>query len=227
MLTLYTRTRGKLRAVAKGARKPRSRKGGHLQPFTRIQAQLARGRAFYLVTQAETMNAYLPLREDLTLTGYAAYLVELLDRFTWEEESANDALFRLLAVSLERLARGDDAWLVTRYYEIRLLDLLGFRPQLFSCVQCGAEIAPEDQFFSPAQGGILCPKCGKTDESAHPVSMETLKYLRHFQRSTYPNARRARPAERVRAESENLMQNYLTYLLERRLNTPEFLDLVR
>lgn len=223
LLALYTRQRGKIRAVAKGARKVRSRKAGHLQPFTRITLQLARARGPYIITQVETLDAYLPLRENLTLTGNASYLVELLDRFTYEEEETNIAIFRLLSNSLTRLSRGDDIWVVIRYYEMRLLDYLGFRPQLFRCANCEREIKAEDQFFSAAQGGVLCPRCGASQPSARPVDVEMLKYLRHFQRSSYADARRANPNPKIRGEVENLMQFYLTYLLERGLNSPQFL----
>ena len=86
LLSLYTRQQGKLRAIAKGARKIRSRKAGHLEPFTRVSLLLARGRDMYIVTQAEAVDAYLPLREDLVSLGYASYVVELLDKFTYDEE---------------------------------------------------------------------------------------------------------------------------------------------
>ncbi len=135
LVTLYTREHGKLRAIAKGARKITSRKAGHLEPFTHVKLQLARGRDLFIVTQAETLEAYQPLRESLELTGTASYLVELLDRFMYEEKSPNPTLFRLLADSLKRLADGGDIWLTVRYYEMRLLDYLGFRPQLFQCSQ--------------------------------------------------------------------------------------------
>ena len=223
LVTLYTRQRGKIRAVAKGARKTRSRKGGHLQPFTLITLQLARARGPFIITQVETLEAYLPLREDLNLTGNASYLVELLDRFSYDEEESNSALFRLLMDSLARLNRNDDVWVVIRYYEMRLLDYLGFRPQLFECAHCGEEIKAEDQFFSAAQGGIICPICGPGQTSVRPIKVEVLKYLRHFQRSSYTEARRADPNPKIRAEVENLMQFYLTYLLERSLNSPRFL----
>jgi DNA repair protein RecO (recombination protein O) len=85
LLVLYTREAGKLRAIAKGARRLRSRKAGHLEPFTRVTLMLARGRDLWIVTQAQTVNAYLPLREDLLRTSYAIYVMELLDRFTYEE----------------------------------------------------------------------------------------------------------------------------------------------
>lgn len=65
MLTIFTRELGKLRVVAKGARRPRSRKAGHLEPFTRVALLLARGREIWIVTQAETLDAYLPVRDDL------------------------------------------------------------------------------------------------------------------------------------------------------------------
>ena len=223
LVTLYTRQRGKIRAVAKGARKIRSRKAGHLQPFTRITIQLARARGPYIITQAETLDAYLPLRDNLNLTGNASYLVELLDRFTYEEEETNTAVFRLLSDSLSRLSRGDDIWVLLRYYEMRLLDYLGFRPQLFHCANCEREIKAENQFFSAAQGGVLCPQCGASQIPARPVDVEMLKYLRHFQRSSYADARRADPNPKIRADVESLMQFYLTYMLERGLNSPQFL----
>ncbi len=227
LVTLYTREQGKVRAVAKGARKITSRKAGHLQPFTRVKLQLARGRDLLVVTQAETLEAYLPLREDLLLTGTASYVVELLDRSVYEEESGNPGLFRLLANTLARLAAGNDAWLVVRYYEMRLLDFLGFRPQLFSCANCERQVQPEAQFFSFMAGGVICPRCGQGLPNLASISMEALKYLRHFQRSTYAEAARARPNQQVRLEAESLMQAYFSFLLERELNSPGFLKQIR
>ena len=223
LLTLYTRERGKVRAIAKGARKVKSRKAGHLEPFTRVTLQLARGRDLLIVTDADTIDAYQPLREDLIKTGYASYLVELLDRFTYEEESENYNIFRLLTESLSRVANEPDPWLAIRYYEVHLLDHLGFRPQLFECANCREEIQAVDQFFSAAQGGVICPRCGAGLPGVWNVSVEALKYLRHFQRSSYAETQRARPSPQVRDEVEALMQHYVTYLLERGLNTPKFL----
>ena len=223
LLTLYTRERGKVRAIAKGARKVKSRKAGHLEPFTRVTLQLARGRDLLIVTDADTIDAYQPLREDLIKTGYASYLVELLDRFTYEEESENYNIFRLLTESLSRVANEPDPWLAIRYYEVHLLHHLGFRPQLFECANCREEIEAVDQFFSAAQGGVLCPRCGASLPGVWNVSVEALKYLRHFQRSSYAETQRARPSPQVRDEVEALMQHYVTYLLERGLNTPKFL----
>jgi DNA repair protein RecO (recombination protein O) len=227
LLTLFTREMGKLRAVAKGARKARSRKAGHLEPFTHVRLQLAKGRDLPIVTQADTVDAYIPIHDDLIKTGYAAYAAELLDRFTYEEETESSIPFRLLAETLGRISQESDAWLAVRYYEMRLLDYLGFRPQLFKCANCEADIEPVDQFFSPLAGGVICPRCGSGLPGLWSISVDALKYLRHFQRSSYAEASRAHPSAEVKRELETLMQGFFTYLLERELNTPGFMKQIR
>ncbi len=226
LLWLFTLEMGKIRALAKGVRKPHSRKAGHLEPFTRALLLLAHAREIPLVTQADTIEAYLPLREDLLRTTYASYVIELLDKFTYEE-GENRPLYHLLVDTLARLSQSDNPDLALRYYEVRLLDLVGFRPQLFNCVECGEEILPRDQYFSAQQGGVLCPKCGAGSTGSRPISMQALKYLRHFQRSNFTEASRAQLIPGVNREIEIIVQHYLTYLLERGLNTPPFLRRVR
>lgn len=227
LLWIYSLEMGKLRAVAKGVRKARSRKAGHLEPFTRVNLLLARGRDLPLITQVETIEPYLALREDMAGITYASYVVELLDRFTYEEGESR-GLYHLLVDTLERLAQlPEQRDLVVRYYEMRLLDLTGFRPQLFNCINCRREIQPEDQYFSNILGGVLCPRCGEHAEGVQPISMNALRYLRHFQRSPFPEAARAKLNAATNRELELLMQHYLTYLLERGLNTPPFLRRLR
>jgi len=226
LLTIFTRELGKIRAVAKGVRKARSRKAGHVEPFTRTLLQLARGRDLMILTQAEAADTFFTLREDLVLLGYASYIIELLDQSTYDEEE-NRSLYNLLARTLQRLNRGDNPDLVTRYYELRLLDFIGFRPQLFTCAECESEIQPDDQFFSATRGGVLCPKCGAREPETRSISLQALKYFRHFQRSSYSEAARATIPDQVYLEMENLMHYYITHTLERGLNSPSFLRRVR
>jgi len=230
LLTIYARQLGKTRVIVKGARKVTSRKAGHLEPLTHVRLQLSKGRDMAIVTQADTIEAYVPLRENLVLTSRAFYVIELLDRLTYDEGSDNSVIFRLLTETLARLSGGADPWLAIRYYEMRLLDGLGFRPKLFECAHCGHPILPEEQFFSYAAGGVICPASARDERMRHAertdlksITVEALKYLRHFQRSAYAEAARARPAPEVQQETERLMQGYFTYLLERELKTPGFL----
>lgn len=226
LLTFYTRERGKLRAIAKGVRKLHSRKAGHLEPFMRTQLMLARGRDFWLVTQADAQAYFIELTEDLMRTAYAAYLSELVDRFTIEDEP-NHHLYGLYTESLQRLAKEEDPYLALHYAEMHMLDLFGFRPELFYCVKCSRPIQAEDQFFSADLGGVVCPACEAGQSGLRPVKMETLKYLRHLQRSNWPQARKAQIEKGIRQSLDALMQHYITYVLERSLNTPDFLRQIR
>ncbi|NJN44823.1 MAG: DNA repair protein RecO [Anaerolineae bacterium] len=168
ILTLFTRQQGKIRALGKSVRKIRSRRAGHLEPFTHVSLQLAKSRDIPIITQAETLNAFLPLRENLTAIGHASYVVELLDKFTYEE-GENLSLFNLLVKTFERLAHVNlDPLLALRYYEMRLLDNVGFRPELFHCLSCGAEIKPEDQYFSPPGVGCCAQNVGGKQAGRSP-----------------------------------------------------------
>jgi DNA repair protein RecO (recombination protein O) len=227
LITAFSPEYGKLRLVAKGVRRPRSRKSGHLEPFTRVMLLLARGRDLDIITQAEAIDLYANLRTDLLRVGHAAYVIELLDKFTVASSGENQALYRLLLNSLDRLNVGAEPGSTVLYYELRLLDLVGYRPQLFQCVGCSAEIRPQDQYFSPEEGGILCSDCGRQRPGSRRISLAALKVLRHFQRSTYASSASVSIRQSVSAEVDALLEDYLSYLLERRLNAPGFLRHVR
>ena len=226
ILRLFTLERGKITAIAKGVRKIRSRKAGHLEPFTEVTLFMAMGRNMDIITQAETINPHMGLRQDLQLVGMAAYVLEVLDCFTFEE-GQNIAMFRLLSNTLTRLESQADAKTVVHYYELRLLDLLGFRPQLFSCIDCRETIIEQDQYFSPLAGGVACPKCGRLRSEAWPVEKDVLRYLRHLQRSNWQSVESLIIPPAVEAHLNYLIERYLTYLLERKLNTPAFLREIR
>lgn len=222
ILKLFTFEKGKITAIAKGVRKIRSRKAGHLEPFTRVTLFLAKGRNMDIVTQAETVESYQGLRDDLERVAYASFIVEVLDRFTYEE-GQNVAIFRLLINTLARLEKHPNPATVVHYYELRLLDLVGFRPQLFDCIDCGKPIREEDQYFSPLAGGVACPKCGKVRPEAWLVGKDVLRYFRHLQRSTWEQIEGVTIPPTIEPRLADLIERYLTYILERKLNTSDFL----
>lgn len=225
LLTIFTRKMGRVSVIAKGVRNPGSRKAGHVETFMRSSLLIARGRNLHILTQAETIDAYSSLRESLTGIGQGSYVVELIDAFIYEE-GINLPLYRLLIQTLERLDRGADDDLILRYYELRLLEQVGFRPELFQCVNCGSDIQAEDQFLSGALGGVVCPRCARPElgVSFRPIGVRALKYLRHFQRSTYADLEGLEVPSALRPGIEGAMRYFLTHMLEGKLNSPEFMD---
>lgn len=226
LLILYTPKFGKIRAIAKGIRKPTSRKSGHLELFTHSRLLLAKGRELDIITQAETIHAFLTLRNDLLRTTYAYYVAELLDRFV-EEGVENHHLFDLLLATLGRLGEDDDLALTARFFELRLFALVGYRPQLFRCVECERNVDFEANFFSPTEGGILCPRCGKGRAGAEEISVGALKTLRFLQTRDYDLCKGVCIGPELHIELETLMQRYITYILERNLKSVRFLHRLR
>jgi DNA repair protein RecO (recombination protein O) len=226
LVVAYSPDRGKLRLVAKGVRRLSSRKAGHLEPFSRTSLLIARGRELDIISQAEAVETYPTLQTDLERLGQASYVVELIDRFTLDEGGSRPA-YALLLETLSRLAEGRPAATVLRYYELRLLELMGYRPEFFRCVQCSSETRPEAQAFAPALGGVLCPRCDRGQAMTRPLSLEALKVLRHFQRSGFEVAAAPHLTAAVRQEVEGHLEAYLNHLLERKLNSPRFLRQVQ
>jgi DNA repair protein RecO (recombination protein O) len=222
ILVLFTRERGKLRAVAKGIRRTTSRLAGHLELFTHVELQLARGRELELVTQAESRNAFRALREDLTRTSHAYLVAELADALT-EDQAEQPELFELLVETFGALEHTADPGLVVDHYQLLLLGIVGFRPSLTYCLLCREELQPGPNAFSPFLGGALCPRCGPGEPSARPISSDVLKVLRHLQRNKPPGSVRLRLPEHVAREVGRILRDLSERHMERRLRAPDLI----
>ncbi len=231
LLTVLSRERGKLRLNAKGARKVSSRKAGHVELFVRSKMLIAKGRGeIDIVSQVDTIDAYRGLREDLTRSTYAHYAVELVDAFA-EEGSEQPELFDLLAEALKWIETTSHLPLTARYFELRLLTLAGFQPQLFYCVEKGEpleEIAPDEFYgWSPASGGVLCPVHAQDRSDSSRLSLSALKVLRHALRTDYATFTALTLRDGVLSEVEQVMLRYVQFVLERKVKSVEFLNLLR
>jgi DNA repair protein RecO (recombination protein O) len=223
ILTLFTPQRGKIRVRAVGVRKPASRKAGHLELFHRANIFLAKGRDFDIVTQAETVESFAGLREDLVRSAAASYVVELLDRLS-PEEAENESAYRLVVRTLGELAGQGDPPLTLRCYDVKLLEYTGYRPELARCTVGGEEIRAEDQFFSPERGGAVCPRCADRAEGRFPVSTAALRVLRFVQRSPLEEALKLRASKETLDEVEGVLKRYIQYVMESPLRSRSYFD---
>lgn len=224
VLTVLTPRLGKLRVVAKGVRRTRSRIGGGLQPFSDVQLVLAVGRTFDVVTSSSLEDPHLGLRNDLHSTAAAWYLVELADRFC-EGAADSHGAFRLLAQGLSALDAADavSRETIARWYELAILDAMGFRPELTRCLECGAVIEPEGNAYTAAGGGVVCPTCAHAAHGARPIGIDALKVMRHLQRSPLVGVLELRLATALHREVESLLHATVSAVLERELRSRDFL----
>ncbi|MFC2068549.1 DNA repair protein RecO [Chloroflexota bacterium] len=226
ILTLYTPGWGKIRGVAKGVRRPKSKLAGHLELLTHSLVSLARGRNLDTVIGSKTLDSFLTVKSDLRLIAYALYAVELIDQFT-AEHIENLPLFQLVLEVMRRLCQPGTNDLVLRYFELHLLDKVGYRPQFGQCVSCHMPLKPVINLFYPAGGGVLCPDCNQSQSLAYPLPVNALKVLRLLQSRDYNTAGRLKIDSSLSLRLEWVMRSFITFLLERELKSTAWLDTFR
>ncbi|MFW6135227.1 MAG: DNA repair protein RecO [Chloroflexota bacterium] len=233
---------GKVDVLAKGARKLRSRKAGHIELFSRSSFVLSRVPNYWdIISQAETLEPYAPLRSDLLRGAYARYIVELFDRF-FTEAQGGTATFDLLNRSLAWLCEAERGGLdtVARFYEQHLLGLAGFRPELFRCVGQHNEPTPlrvgqpeesrRPYGFAPEHGGALCPDCYDLKRrlpNVMALSPNALQFLQECQHSSYTTLASRPVSRQLHEEMERVMRHYITYHLEQDVKAAAFLRQIR
>lgn len=223
LITVFTPTQGKMRAIVRGARKPTTRKTGQVELFTRAHLVFSGHGDLYNISQAETVDHFLPIQEDLNRNLMASHFVELLDQFSYEGES-NPQAYALLVAALGWLCEDDtNLQLAARYYEFRLLRVMGYEPSLFECVVSGETLTAEDQFFSVAEGGVVLPAY-TAGRDVMRLSLPVFKVLRHFSRQPWEAVKGLQLSPEHARELERLLHTYLTYLLERRLNSAQIME---
>lgn len=222
LLTLYTPELGKVRALAKGVRRPGSKLAGHLELFCHSNLLLAVGRNLDIVTQAQTIDAFAGLRERLPLIAAAHYLCELVDAFD-EERVENGPVFDLLRGALAMLPRAAAAEWVVRYVEVQALRLFGYATELRRCVLCRAP-AERLAAFSAYRGGALCAACAEHEAPIAPVSAQALRVLASLQAGDVLMARRLHAPPPVAREVAATLRYHIRFVLERDLRSTQFLD---
>jgi DNA repair protein RecO (recombination protein O) len=225
ILTIYTPGLGKLDVKAKGVRKTTSRLSGHLQPLTRCMLQLAHGHAGDVVTGVETLDGFRRLREDLQPLSLALYAAELTNRMTAENVHSYPT-YRLLLDTLARLEAGGGT-IALRFFEMRLLDLSGFRPELDRCVGCGQPLEAVENFFAPVAGGAVCRACVPGLAGPRTLTVNALKVLRLLQRGSYNDVARVRVAGELGEEIERHLRSHIITVLERDVNAAAFIERLR
>jgi DNA repair protein RecO (recombination protein O) len=227
VLTLITPEHGKLKAIAKGIRRPASRLGGSLEPFAELTVALARGRTFDVVTEVRVGHAWLRLRDSLESAATAWYLAELADR-SLEERHAAEPLYALLHRAYELLDAGMAPGRVARWYEMHLADELGVRPELDRCVECDRVLEAGESFrWVPPLGGVLCQRCPGPPAVRTALTLEALKLLKAYQRLDVEALAALRQAPTIEREVESAMREFVRYALEREARSLAFLDEVR
>jgi DNA repair protein RecO (recombination protein O) len=215
ILTMFTRENGKVRAVAKGVRKTKSRWGGRLEPFTRVDLLIYRGRNLDTITSADIIEAHPGLRTDYVKLTSAAALAELVDKISPDRERSGST-YDLLLAGLAAIHDGKGTSVVPAFL-VKLLSLSGFHPSLRVCAGCGDNRGLEA--FSPAMGGVICLGCWEEDESAMKLGADRILLMARMLTFDFGSP----TDQEAVVDITNSLRRYAEYHIERPLRSLQLL----
>lgn len=222
IVTIFTREYGKVQAIAKGCRKQKSRSRGIIQLFTYADFALYKGRNLDTITQCEAKESFTDIRNDLERLAYASYICELLDGFVTSGEKHDD-LFYLALICLHLLTV-EEPQLLTWAFELKLMDVLGYRPHLENCVLCGNSLTGNRVAFSSAHGGAICKECAVGSCEYVECSVGTVKMLEQLSKRDLTKLKVLKVTPEAKKEINQIMKSYIGQRLDKKLKSAEFLD---
>jgi DNA repair protein RecO (recombination protein O) len=237
IITLFTPDQGKVSVIAKSAKKSTKRFPGILELFARLEVVIRRGRrkgGLAVLQEASLTAAFFHIRESILKTAYASYWAELLNIWL-EEGQPQSALYRLLAHVLEELdARRTPPEVLSLMFQLRLLALAGFRPDLEHCTLCRCDPTCKLEnkvYASLSKGGIVCCDCARDQASDHlktwPLTKGTVKQLRWLEGGDATRARRLKISSQTLAEGQAFLEAFVPYYLGRTPRSLRFLQHLR
>jgi DNA repair protein RecO (recombination protein O) len=226
ILTIFTRDKGKLRAVAKGCRKPKSSLLAASEIFAFSEFVLYKGANLYHISQAETRETFYNLRNDLLKLSYAVFFVELADT-ALQEEVVSERLFLLLSKALYYLAQGEHPMgLIDLAYQLKLMDISGYRPNLHHCVNCG-ETESQSFRFDIEQGGLLCENCAKKGKNILPIRSGTIEAMRILLSTEISRLNTLKVDHTIFNEIDKLVKRFVQIHLDKQFKSLIFLEEIK
>jgi DNA repair protein RecO (recombination protein O) len=230
LITLYTKEKGKLKAVARGARKGTKSRSGLVLPFSYHNFILYKGRSLAKINHIDSIALNSNLREDLEFMAYASVISEYIERAGLEDE-ADEALFSLLVVILEKMNQSsrDELFFYLCIFEAKLLLLLGVKPEIENCTICGTKMNLKGKTaFSIKSGGSVCEDC--LDKQVNDYNYLTLNQMRALYKIIFAEIGQLKPefySESLLVTIENLTEKFLAYHLDLKPKSLKFLYTIK
>ena len=225
IVTLYTMDFGKIKGIAKGAKRSRKRFANTLEICSYVQVIFFEKETRDLVrlNHCDLIRPFARLREDITKLAWASYFIELVNEMT-AERIKNKPLFELLIFFLNLVDRGMLKEEIQRIFEVRLLSHLGYQPLLDHCTRCQKRFSGEKFFFGIREGGVLCPSCTANLPGLVPISLGTIKTLQLTQSLPLEKVVRVSFSPQSLKESRAVLSTFLHQYLGKELKSKKFFE---
>lgn len=221
IMTFFTRERGRLSGIAKGASRSKKRFVNKLELFSNLTISYSESRHSTLVfiAEAELNHAYLNLRQDI-LSYTCASIIRETTLMATADHQGDQALFKLLCWSFDALDKKVQQRTIVTIFLLKLYDIIGYRPELSCCTRCGVNFSMEQNYgFSPQAGGLVCHRCQSGDETGQTLSRGTIRLLDDVLRRPLTKLHRLQFSARALEESLWCLHRWGRHLFQREIHS--------
>ncbi len=222
IVTFFTLRFGKVRGIARGARRMKNRFGSGLEPFSHVGLTVfEKGNdSLARISQVDVKNSFWGFRENMDCINAAARMVNLVSAVSGERDP-NAPMFWSLLNGLRTLEESPDHALTALIFQIHFLGLTGFRPQTDHCASCGRSFSGKAAGFSPLSGGLICGPCECSAlDHCLPMSPGSLAFIHHARQYDFPHVMRLKAEGQVRHEVKEAIESYINVVVGARLPLP-------
>ena len=224
ILTVLTDRLGKIKAMAKGVRKIKSKMAGSLEPYMLVDLQLHEGKTFYIVTGASIILEYQNIHSDIKKTAQAFFVGELIDKFVEENQKA-DSIFDLANMTFSAIER-DQKNLIILAFQLKIIEEAGFKPEIYNCLHCKEKLTADDNFWDHIEGGIICMNCQQKFRHGEKISDSAIKALRFIEQNNYTQIEKLKLDKGIENELDKILLDYIRGILEKDIKSRKFLNQV-
>lgn len=214
IINFYTKDFGKKEIIATGTRKINSKLNPHLQYFAALEISCAKGKNLDRLTYASLKNNYSNIKSSIEAISSGKFCLEILDNFI-KSSHADEKIFNLLIEFFSFLDANIKIsqlkGLLISVFLLKISSVMGYAPELYSCLKCKNKIKEEKNYFNFRKGGVICPKCHQEDLAEVGVFPKVIKYLRLFLNEDMEIIKKIKSAESSLKEVERIIMKFLEF----------------
>lgn len=232
IIVMYSKEKGLIKGVAKGIKKTTSKLGGRMDMLVANRLMLNKGKSLDTICQAEALNTFFSLRNDMNKLFYAMYCSEIVANFGIENDPNSVEIYNLFYTFLERISTAkskEEAMLCVLRFQLKIMDITGYSLELNDCVKCMKEPNSEEIYFSIEQGGILCKECAMDICKKIKIHHKIKEFLNTMLKEDFNTHTKYDDlaTEKICDTCINLMKNYIEYYSPKRFKTTQMLESIR
>ena len=232
IVVMYSKEKGIIRGIAKGIKKPASKLGGRMDLLVANKMMLNKGKNLDTICQAEALNTFFNLRQDINKLFYAMYCCEIVSNFGIENDPNSSDIYNLFYTFLENISsakKKEHIMLSVLKFQLKMMNITGYSLELDNCVKCLTAPESGELYFSIEHGGILCKNCSADICKKVKIPKKIQEFLSTILKEDFNTPTRYDNIKKKKICNIciNLLKNYIEYYSPKKFKTSLILESIR